>query len=355
MKVLYLFNKIKNKSIQDIKNGKESDNHFFGMLRLAKFDINADYLELENSILSKAATFIRKHILNIHFIHLPLFFRIFKYDLVFTSTAFGTLFLKIILGFKSPKWIMFDFNIEELIGRRENIKQKVFYYLVSKCDGIITISNAAAESMKKMFPMKANYIQFVPLGTDIDYFQPSEEMFEEDFLFSPGRDPGRDYKTLLESVDGLPVDLKITAKDSQIKNLLPLSNNIKQYDFTPLELRTQYSKAKVVILPLKISKGSNNAMGCSTLVEAMAMGKAIIATETNTTKSYIEHGVNGLLVPAGDPVAMREAISTILYDENKRKEMGRNARQYVVNNCSADIFAERLSLYFKKFPPKSNA
>lgn len=89
-------------------------------------------------------------------------------------------------------------------------------------------------------------------------------------------------------------------------------------------------------------------MGCSTLVEAMAMGKAIIATRTPTTESYISNGKNGFLVSAGNVEEMRLHISRLLKDDDLRINIGQKAREFAVRECSADIFALKLSQFFKR-------
>ena len=345
IKVLYLFNRTKSESVKNVEHGVESDNHFSGMFRLNNFGVSAEHMELEQSFFAPLAPFLRKHLLNIHFAHIPLFFRIFKYDIVFTSTAFGTLLLKTLLFLKKPKWVMFDFNIEGMIGDRKKLRQRLFYRMVSKCDGIVTLSYSAAETMRRMFPLKAKNIKFIPLGTDLSFFKPLTDP-EEDFIFSPGRDPGRDHKTFLKAVTDLPITVKVTAKTEHLKKAGALPTNVQQCDFSHVELCNQYARAKIIIIPLDISDTSNDAMGCSTLVEAMAMGKAIIATNTPTMRSYITSGVNGILVPPHDADALRKAIEALLVDSEKRKSLGLTARAFMEEHCGADDFAQKLASFF---------
>ena len=152
MKVLYLFNRIKSSIVAEMKNGSESDNSFFGMYRLSHFGIDAEFLEMEQFYSAKTSTFLRRHILNIHYIHLPLFLKFFKYDIIFTSTSFGSLLLKAIFRIRKPKWVMFDFSIAGMIGEMKTIKQKVFYFMIkNSANGIITISKKEEERLKNFF------------------------------------------------------------------------------------------------------------------------------------------------------------------------------------------------------------
>ncbi|BFU93763.1 MAG: putative Glycosyl transferase group 1 [Nitrospira sp.] len=62
------------------------------------------------------------------------------------------------------------------------------------------------------------------------------------------------------------------------------------------------------------------------LVEAMAAGKAVIATRTGGVPEVVEHGETGLLVSPGDPDRLREAVIELLRDEARRARMGAKGR-----------------------------
>ncbi len=63
-----------------------------------------------------------------------------------------------------------------------------------------------------------------------------------------------------------------------------------------------------------------------TLLEAMAVGAAPVATAIDGAPDVIEPGVSGLLVPPADPVAMTAALGSLLADPPRRLAMGRAAR-----------------------------
>lgn len=348
MKILYLFNRVKEHEMKRVEEGMEHDNHFFGMLRLKEHGVEAEYKELEQHVPRSMATFLRRRLLNIHFAHIPLAALFLKYDIIFTSTAFGTLLLKVLLGIKKPRWVVFDYNIRGMIGERKTFREKMIYFLMARVDGIITLSKGEEVAVRGLFPSKEDAIQFIPLGTDVEFFKPNTGLAEENFILSVGRDPGRDFKTLFEAVRDMPVEVKLTVRPEKLKNLEPFPGNVTFHEFTPRELVEQYAKAKIVVIPLAIKNGApNDAMGCSTLVEALAMGKAVIATRTDTMESYITHEQNGLLVEPGDPASLKMVINQLLCDTNKREKLGREARKFVVENCSADTFAVALAKYFK--------
>src|SRR5207249_7582327 len=65
------------------------------------------------------------------------------------------------------------------------------------------------------------------------------------------------------------------------------------------------------------------------LLEAMATGRPVVATDAGGVPEVVEANVTGLLVEPADPVALAEAISTLLIDSDRAQAMGRAGRQRV--------------------------
>ena len=61
------------------------------------------------------------------------------------------------------------------------------------------------------------------------------------------------------------------------------------------------------------------------VVEALAAGKAVVATRVGGLPEVVEHGRTGLLVGPDDPEELSAAILSLLRDEGRRKEMGERA------------------------------
>jgi len=346
IKVLYLFNQPRKSDISAIENGRRHEGHLYGMRLMKKFGIEARYIELENFLPNWASTFLRKSILNIYFVHLPLLPLFFNYDIIFTPTAFGSQFVKTILGFKKTKWIMYDFNIVGWIGNGETLKQKVFTWMVSKAGGIVTIGKEEEQVLNKMFPEMKEKIQFIPYAVDDSFFVP-QDVPEDIIILTVGIDSGRDYKTFFEACCDLDVKVVLAGDQYKLKKL-DIPKNVEIRRFSSEEMLTVYSKAKIVVIPLDISKGNNNAMGGSTVVESMIMGKATIVSKTPTMESYIKDGETGVLVPQGDSHALKKAMVDLLQNDEKRKKLGINARNFAIENLSKNIVAKKLADFFNK-------
>lgn len=63
------------------------------------------------------------------------------------------------------------------------------------------------------------------------------------------------------------------------------------------------------------------------VIEAMTMGRPVIASRIGGLIDIINDGENGFLVPPGDPLTLAQAIKCLLDDETLRERMGRNAKR----------------------------
>ncbi|MBU1149994.1 MAG: glycosyltransferase, partial [Proteobacteria bacterium] len=90
----------------------------------------------------------------------------------------------------------------------------------------------------------------------------------------------------------------------------------------------------------------NEGMG-KVLVEAMAMGIPIIASNIGGIKDIVRPEENGLLVPVGDAAAWAEAISRLCRDPERRRRMGDAGRQMAPRYSSEEMVKMIDQLYGK--------
>lgn len=78
----------------------------------------------------------------------------------------------------------------------------------------------------------------------------------------------------------------------------------------------------------------------TSLLDAMAAGRPIVATRAGGIAEVVEDGVTGLLVPPGDAGALAAALIKLLGDESLRQRMGRAGLARVHERFSADRMVE---------------
>jgi glycosyltransferase involved in cell wall biosynthesis len=97
----------------------------------------------------------------------------------------------------------------------------------------------------------------------------------------------------------------------------------------------------------------NEGMG-RVLVEAMAAGKPIVASNVGGIPDLVQHGHNGLLVPPGDEKALAAAILQLINDPEKAKLMGQRGRE-LCHQFSIDAMVQKLdALYTELSQIQSN-
>ncbi|SMD03143.1 glycosyltransferase family 4 protein [Primorskyibacter flagellatus] len=80
------------------------------------------------------------------------------------------------------------------------------------------------------------------------------------------------------------------------------------------------------------------------LMEAMASGLPVIATQVAGVSELIEQGVSGLIAPPGDVKTLRNHIETLVHDPALRDRMGQTGRKKVLAEFDVAGEAKRLAL-----------
>lgn len=82
------------------------------------------------------------------------------------------------------------------------------------------------------------------------------------------------------------------------------------------------------------------------LLEALSCGRPIITTDVPGCREVCNDGVNGLLIPARDSIALSHAIEKLALDQDLRQAMGRAGRVRAESEFSNEIVcAQTLDLY----------
>jgi glycosyltransferase involved in cell wall biosynthesis len=82
------------------------------------------------------------------------------------------------------------------------------------------------------------------------------------------------------------------------------------------------------------------------LLEAAACARPIVSTDTPGCREVVQHGVNGILVPQGEAVALADALEELVLDKELRVRMGREGRLRVERFFTKEIIVrETLDIY----------
>jgi len=90
-----------------------------------------------------------------------------------------------------------------------------------------------------------------------------------------------------------------------------------------------------------------------TVLEAMASGVPVVATDVGGTREVLRHGMEGFLVPAREPAALADALRRLVHDLAGRQRMGRNARRRVEESFSSARVHTQVSALYRELVKRS--
>ena len=121
---------------------------------------------------------------------------------------------------------------------------------------------------------------------------------------------------------------------------LGLEKNVEFIGRVPRENTSPYyQEASIFVLP-SLNEGMSNAM-----LEALATGLPLIATDTGGTRELLEEGVNGFIIKMKDSQDIADKIEILIQDEDLRKRMGEESRRKAEGMSWEKVAREYFDLY----------
>ena len=234
-----------------------------------------------------------------------------------------------------------------LIGHRVSPQKKrpFFRMLHSQMDGIFVYSSVQREFAMKELGIPGSKLHLIPFHADHRFYRPMPTRDVSAKMICSAGLEWRDYPTLIEAVRGLDVEVRLAAASPWSKHRnetqdrpLPPNVSARRYEYS--ELRQLYADSRFVVVPLY---ENDFQAGITTILEAMAMGRAVITTKTTGQIDAIRDGVNGLYVAPGDIDGWRRAIERLLASPEEAGRLAARARCDVEDAMSLDNWVDRLT------------
>jgi len=201
-----------------------------------------------------------------------------------------------------------------------------------KLDGKIAVSEPAMEFANKHLPGDYNII---PNGIDLEHFSPDVPPIDEfcdgklNIVFVGRLEKRKGVNYLLKAYQRVKEEipnsrLLIVGPGTRLRHKyekLVRRNGLKDVVFTGHvsydELPRYYKTADIFCAPAT----GRESFGII-LLEAMAIGKPVVASNIDGYARLITHGVEGLLVPPKDEERLAQALISVMTDESLRQQMG---------------------------------
>lgn len=254
------------------------------------------------------------------------------------SPAFLFLKIKSWLRLRLPVVI-----IDPALGDEYPARKKVTDLVLPRADHVIVYGRGQLDHLRRDYGDRVR-ATFLYHRMDTAFFDPAKAGPSAPspggaYLYSVGNDPLRDFPTLAQAVAGLEIRTLI-----QTRKQVPAPAGARvETDpgwVTYEQLRDRYAHAAVVVVPLLPTV---RAGGINGLLEAMSMGRPVIATRSEGIEDYVRDGETALVVPPRDPAALRAAIDRLLANPSEAGRIGRNARRFCEEQCAMPVYAAKVA------------
>jgi glycosyltransferase involved in cell wall biosynthesis len=177
---------------------------------------------------------------------------------------------------------------------------------------------------------------FTPFPFTIKHPDPVSLTSDSGRVFAGGNSL-RDYATVLAAAPAIaaPIDIATTTlTDEQLASCPP---NVTAGPLQSAEYDRRLFAASVVIVALEARP--DRSSGQTTYVNAMALGKPIVITDTPGVRDYVIDGETGLIVAPHDPAAMARAVRSLVDSPELRRRIGAAARERATTEFTLDSYA----------------
>lgn len=213
---------------------------------------------------------------------------------------------------------------------------------IRRLDAVITVSTVQNEFFSQFV---GDRVFFIPHGIDVDYFHPNPRpavpttgvrcLTVGSYL--------RDLETLariakLVGEYNKEIHFSVVTHPEFHHLFIGIPNVTLHTGLSDEKLLNLYQNSDIFVLPLKNCTANNG------LLEAMACGLPIVATELQGVKDYT-NAACARLAPKGDALAMAEIIAHLAKDESNRMKMRLASREKALTFRWENVAAQVKRLY----------
>ncbi|WP_281560883.1 glycosyltransferase [Thalassomonas sp. RHCl1] len=256
-------------------------------------------------------------------------------------------------------YVLNNHNVESLLLKRraenaDSLPEKIFFSnqgkslhrfeadVCARAKETFVCSQIDADILQELSP--AAKISVVENGVDTQFFSPGkQEQIENSLVFVGGMGwfPNKDgmiffMDEVMPKILAKIPDAKLTlvGKSTGVQIPQDVKDNITVTGFVD-DFRPIVASAAVYILPIRVGSGTRLK-----LLEAMAMGKAIVSTSVGAEGVNLNADEN--IIYADDASAFARGIIALLTDSEKNNRFGHSARELATSKYDWDIIANKL-------------
>ena len=227
------------------------------------------------------------------------------------------------------------------VARAQEIEHQVF----SCSERVVVTTVAIADRIQDLVPEVRNKTFVIPNYVETDRFAPDSRRSKDfDVIFVGRVSPQKNVAELLAALSDLDVKSLIIGngelRDELESQYRDENGWIRWEGNVPnSELPSFMNRSRLFVLP------SHYEGHPKTLIEAMSCGLPVIGADSSGIREIVDDGINGILC-ATDSESIGRSIRELLDTPDLCDTLGKNARQYVLDNFSLDRILEmEIQLY----------
>lgn len=238
-----------------------------------------------------------------------------------------------------------------LSNKEDSLMYQLENRLLKYCSRVIAVSDSVRRYLLKKNVVSSEMINVIHNGINVNLFKPSvnKKNTNNNFIIGTiGRlHPAKGYPVLLnafkiikENIEN--VELEIIGEGLLQPELITLSeelgiaSSIRWYCLIPYKKVIQ----KLSSWDLFVISSQSEGFGL-VIIEAMALGLAVVASKVDGIVEIVDHEKTGYLFNKNDWEDMSMKITELLLNPKKRKIMGKNGREKVLKYFSIKTVVEK--------------
>lgn len=272
-----------------------------------------------------------------------------KYDLVHAHYGFHSALLATVL---KRKPVVITFHGSDVLKEpsRNRVYHRLQKFVVSRSDHIIAVSRELRDVLVSSLGADPSRLSVISCGVDTSMFMPLRKMDIRSQL-----EIGRDEKVILfvghlDHNKGIDILSECARRMPDVRFLLvgagPArtdTENCRCIGTCPnYEIPIWTNAADILVLPSR-SEGTPVV-----LLEALSCGIPVVASRVGGIPDLVQDGETGYLVKSENVDMFEAKLQELLANPEKRKQMGQNGRQHVIENYDNRKIAERIKHVYEK-------
>jgi colanic acid/amylovoran biosynthesis glycosyltransferase len=227
----------------------------------------------------------------------------------------------------------------------------------------VTVSNFNADHLTTLCPDAAARIHRLYNGIDLSLFSPSDSVVPGRILAVGRLVEKKGFAVLVDACAllrdrGREFDCRIIgdgplqdALQAQIAGLDLVGKVTLAGPMPQEQLAHELGTAAIATLPCIIAPDGDRDGLPTVLLEAMGKGIPVVTTTVTGGPEIVAEDETGLLCPPGDPVALADALETLLTDPHRARAMGAAGRRRAERLFDLTTNVTRLTGHFARMSP----